>query len=87
MHPALARLSKSVQTCVLVAAVVGVGMPLPPFPAPTAHAASPTYEVKFRVKGIVTTTTVQATNAGQAKKLVLAQYGSSATVLAVRRVN
>ena len=70
----------------LAAALAGGLVPgLPSGPA-TAVAASPTYEVKFRVKGIVSTTTVQARDAAQAKKLVMAQYAGEATVLSVKRL-
>ena len=71
----------------LAFAVIGGIAPVPPFAVSSALAASPTYEVKFRVKGIVSTTTVQARDAGQAKKLVMAQYGGEAQVLSVKRLN
>lgn len=44
-----------------------------------------TYSVKIRVNGIVTYVTANANSAGQAKQLVLAQYGGQATVLSVDR--
>jgi hypothetical protein len=46
-----------------------------------------TYEAKIRLGGKVSTTQVQASDAGHAKKLVLAQYGSQVTVLGVKRVD
>jgi hypothetical protein len=46
-----------------------------------------TYEVRFRLDGRVTTTRVQANDAGQAKKLVQAQYGDRVTVLSTKRVD
>ena len=46
-----------------------------------------TYEARIRVNGKVSTTRVQASDAGQAKKLVQAQFGQSVTVLSVKRVD
>lgn len=46
-----------------------------------------TYEARIRVSGRVSTTTVQARDAGHAKQLVRAQYGDRATVLSVKRIN
>jgi hypothetical protein len=46
-----------------------------------------TYEAKIRLNGKVSTTQVQASDAGQAKKLVQAQFGPSVTVLSVKRVD
>jgi len=45
-----------------------------------------TYEVKFRLKSIVSTTQVQANDAAQAKKLVEAQYGKEVKVLSTKRL-
>ena len=45
-----------------------------------------TYEVKFRLKGIVSTTQVQANASAQAKKLAEAQYGKDITVLSTKKV-
>lgn len=45
-----------------------------------------TYEVKFRLKSIVSTTQVQANDASQAKKLVEAQYGKEVKVLSTKRL-
>lgn len=75
------------RTFLLAVALAGGFVAVPPTGASTALAASPTYEVKFRVKGIVSTTTVKARDAGQARKLVTAQYGGEARVLSVRRVD
>jgi hypothetical protein len=44
-----------------------------------------TYNVKIRFNGVVSWTTVQANSAGQAKQLVLAQYGGAVDVLSVQR--
>jgi len=55
-------------------------------PIPIAM-ANHTYEVKIRLDGKVSTTQVQASDAGHAKKLVQAQYGSKVTVLGVKRVD
>ena len=46
-----------------------------------------TYEAKIRLNGKVTTTQVQASDAGSAKKMVIAQFGSAVTVLSVKRVD
>lgn len=46
-----------------------------------------TYEARIRLKGNVSTTTVQASSAGQAKKLVQAQFGPEVTVLSVKRID
>ena len=45
-----------------------------------------TYEARIRLNGKVSTTRIQASDAGQAKKLVQAQFGPSVTVLSVKRV-
>jgi len=55
--------------------------------APAVHAVLHTYEARIRLNGVVSTTHVQAKDSGQAKKLVQAQYGSSVTVLSVKRVD
>ena len=61
---------------------------------PSAFAMNPgvvainhTYEAKIRLNGKVSTTQVQASDAGHAKKLVQAQFGTSVTVLSVKRVD
>lgn len=46
-----------------------------------------TYEARIRLDGRVSTTRVQASDAGQAKKLVQAQFGPNVTVLSVKRVD
>lgn len=46
-----------------------------------------TYEVRFRLNGRVSTTRVQASDAGHAKQLVQAQYGDAVTVLSTKRVD
>lgn len=51
-----------------------------------AHAAMPTYEARIRLKGSVSTTTVQARDAGHAKRLVQAQFGPDVQVLSVKRL-
>lgn len=45
-----------------------------------------TYEARIRLNGKVSTTQVQASDAGQAKKLVQSQF-PSATVLSVKKVD
>ena len=46
-----------------------------------------TYECRIRLNGKVSTTQDQASDAGQAKKLVQAQFGPSVTVLSVKKVD
>lgn len=43
------------------------------------------YNVKIRFKGMISHVTVNASSAGQAKQLVLAQYGGQVDVLSVQR--
>ena len=52
-----------------------------------APAATHTYEARIRLAGRVSTTRVQASDAGQARRLVQAQYGDKVTVLSVKRVD
>jgi hypothetical protein len=49
--------------------------------------AAHTYEARIRLDGRVSTTRVQASDAGQAKKLVRAQFGPQVTVLSVKRID
>lgn len=53
---------------------------------PPTVMATHTYEARIRLNGKVSTTQVQASDAGQAKKLVQAQF-PTATVLSVRKVD
>lgn len=50
------------------------------------RAALHTYEARIRLDGRVSTTRVQASDAGQARKLVQAQF-PQATVLSVKKVD
>ncbi len=43
------------------------------------------YSVKIRLNGVISHVTVNANSAGQAKQLVIAQYGDSVDVLSVTR--
>jgi hypothetical protein len=43
------------------------------------------YNVKIRFNGVISFITVNANSAGQAKQLVLAQYGGQVDVLSVSR--
>lgn len=54
---------------------------------PVAVARTHTYQARIRLNGKVSTTQVQASDAGQAKKLVQAQYGPTVTVLSVKRID
>lgn len=56
-------------------------------PALDVVAINHTYEVRIRLDGRVSTVRVQAADAGQAKKLVQAQFGDKATVLSTKRVD
>ena len=49
-------------------------------------AVNHTYEVRIRLNGKVSTTRVQASDAGQAKKLVQSQF-PNATVMSVKKVD
>lgn len=51
-----------------------------------ARAGSHTYESRIRLNGRVSKTRVQASDAGQARKLVQAQFGPTRTVLSVKVV-
>lgn len=56
-------------------------------PDPAVVAVQHTYEARIRLNGKVSTTQIKASDAGQAKKLVQAQFGPSVTVLSVKRVD
>jgi hypothetical protein len=60
----------------------GDAQPLSPVVNLTTH----TYEARIRLNGKVSTTQVQASDAGQAKKLVQSQF-PNATVLSVKKVD
>ena len=75
----------------MIAVVMFCLVPLVTLPTPHATAQETvwvqhTYEVKFRLKGIVSTTQVQANDAAQEKKLAEAQYGKEITVLSTKRL-
>jgi len=72
---------------------VGLSLLLSPV-TPSVFAMNPgvvainhTYEARIRLNGKVSTTQVQASDAGHAKKLVQAQFGPSVAVLSVKRVD
>jgi hypothetical protein len=54
--------------------------------SPGVVAVNHTYEARIRLNGKVSTTQVQASDAGQAKKLVQQQF-PGATVLSVKKVD
>ncbi len=56
-------------------------------PHPQTALVSHTYEARIRLNGRVSTTQVQASDAGQAKKLVQMQFGPGVTVLSVKKIN
>jgi hypothetical protein len=67
--------------------VLSVAVPAVSFAqAPDVVAVSHTYEARIRLNGKVSTTQVQASDAGQAKKLVQSQF-PNATVLSVKKVD
>lgn len=70
-----------------VAVALAAGL-VPVFAAsnPGVVAINHTYEARIRVDGKVSTTQVQASDAGQAKKLVQQQF-PGATVLSVKKVD
>ncbi len=45
-----------------------------------------TYQVKFRCNGILSITTVVASDSSQARKLVIVQFGAGTEVLSTQRV-
>ena len=62
------------------------GVPSCPQPVSSVIMVTHTYEARIRFNGKVSTTQVQASDAGQAKKLVQAQF-PTATVLSVKKVD
>lgn len=70
-------LSLSLAVCLPVVSVAEI---------PAIVAVSHTYEARIRLNGKVSTTRVQASDAGQAKKLVQSQF-PNATVLSVKKVD
>jgi hypothetical protein len=71
----------------LLAALTAGACPVLAQPNPGVFAVNHTYEARIRINGKVSTTQVQASDAGHAKKLVQAQFGPSVTVLSVKRVD
>jgi hypothetical protein len=73
----------------ILSLVLGVGV-VPSAPSvtdPPVVLVLHTYEAWIRLNGKVSTTQVKASDAGQAKKLVQAQFGPSVTVLSVKKVD
>ena len=79
------RLSKLV--CVGLLLLVSPAIPSASAMNPVVVAINHTYEAKIRLNGKVSTTQVQASDGGHAKKLVQAQFGPSVIVLSVKRVD
>jgi len=73
----------------ILSLVLGVGVVLsaPSVTGPPVVLVLHTYEARIRLNGKVSTTQVKASDAGQAKKLVQAQFGPSVTVLSVKKVD
>ena len=71
----------------LVLSLVVIGPHTFAHPIPGAVAVYHTYEARIRLNGKVSTTQVQASDAGQAKKLVQAQFGPGVTVLSVKKLD
>lgn len=74
-------------TALFLALSLAGGTPEPLSSVPATAFKTHTYEAKIRLNGRVSTTQVQASDAGQAKKLVQAQFGPSVTVLSVKKVD
>lgn len=73
---------------ILLAFTMALGVPGPVVASPQGTAlVLHTYEARIRLNGKVSTTRVQASDAGQAKKLVQAQFGPRVTVLSVKRID
>lgn len=74
----------------LAAAILALVLTSSPSPATAADVpvtlVTHTYEARIRLNGKVSTTQVQASDAGQAKKLVQTQF-PAATVLSVKKVD
>ena len=70
----------------IVALALLVGSSSPMMGVPASVLVAHTYEARIRLNGKVSTTRVQASDAGQAKKLVQTQF-PTATVLSVKRVD
>jgi hypothetical protein len=72
---------------IICVAVLSSAIPaLTAVPDPGVVAINHTYEARIRLNGKVSTTQVQASDAGQAKKLVQQQF-PGATVLSVKKVD
>ena len=71
---------------IVVLMALSAGTPSCSVAIPPKVMATHTYEARIRLNGKVSTTQVQASDAGQAKKLVQAQF-PTATVLSVRKVD
>jgi len=70
---------------ILCLALATTASPELPSPQPTAL-VNHTYEARIRLNGKVSTTQVQASDAGQAKRLVQSQF-PTATVLSVKKLD
>lgn len=70
---------------ILALALAAPATPVLPAPQQTAL-VNHTYEARIRLNGKVSATQVQASDAGQAKRLVQAQF-PTATVLSVKKVD
>ena len=79
------QLSKLV--CVGLLLLISLAIPSAFATNPGVVAVNHTYEARIRLNGKVSTTQIQASDAGHAKKLVQAQFGPSVTVLSVKRVD
>lgn len=72
---------------VFLSLFLSVAVPVVSFAqAPGVVAVGHAYEARIRLNGKVSTTRVQASDAGQAKKLVQSQF-PNATVLSVKKVD
>lgn len=72
---------------IVLCLVLSVAVPVVSFAQdPGVVAVNRTYEARIRLNGKVSTTRIQASDAGQAKKLVQSQF-PNATVLSVKKVD
>lgn len=70
-----------------LAVALAAGLPAPRLGPPATAFVNHTYEARIRLAGKVSTTRVQASDAGHARKLVQAQFGPKVTVLSVKKVD
>jgi len=72
----------------ILSVVIGLGVLPSAVAVPISDTAlvNNTYEGRIRLNGKMSTTQVKASDVGQAKKLLQAQFGPSVTALSARKV-